>query len=368
MRRWIPRMMAWLMVGLTLSSGCHGTGDTGRPAADGAGSRAGTAAEEVSGPTACVRTVPLRRGSIAETLVVYGAVIPAPGALRTTSIPFESQVLSIPVSQGQRVSQGDLLLRIQPSPDTQLQFEQAKNALALARQSYGQTERRFRLKLATNEQLLSAKQTLDEASRRLESMTARGMDGDGNIVSQVDGLVSNIYVQEGSIVPAGIPIMEVVAQDRFEVLLGVEPEDFERVRPGQEVSLTCVNARASAVKTGRIRQVSCAVNPTTRMVDVFVSLSSSEDLLLGEFIRGTIEVSVEEGLIVPRAALLPQTSGNILFTVRDGRAQERRVETGLENATEYQVLGEGLQVGEDVVVLGNYELADGMVVTTGSCK
>jgi membrane fusion protein, multidrug efflux system len=70
-----------------------------------------------------------------EQITAYGSFIPAPGALQTVSVQFESQVMQIMVSNGQKVSKGNDLVEVKPSPDTALQLEQAIQALDLARQS-----------------------------------------------------------------------------------------------------------------------------------------------------------------------------------------------------------------------------------------
>jgi len=313
--------------------------------------------------------MPLKKGTITEQIVVYGSVIAAPGALQTLSIPFESQVLGLMVNEGQEVSQGDMLLKIRPSPDTLLQLNQAKNAYDLAQQDYQQMESRHSLKLATNEQLLRTKQVMDQARLRLESMKKRGIDGEREITSRIGGLIKKIYVREGSIVAAGNPIMDIVAQNRLEVLLGVEPESIGQIHPGQAVSLTRVNAPTASDAAGKVRRIANAVDHSTRLVDVFVTLTSPPGFLLGEAIEGKILTTSAEGLIVPRSAVLPEGEHYVLFTVKNGRAVKHQIEIGLENAKEYQVTSQDLQAGEDVVVLGNYELTDGMaVITTGTCR
>lgn len=361
-------ILTGMMIGSSLTAACRGLGIAEGRESEGSASSSNQVKAQTDAPIACVRTAPLRRGTITERIVVYGQVIPAPGALQTVSVPFESQAISIMVNEGQKVFKGDGLLKIRPSPDTLLQFNQARNASESARLGYQQVERRYGLKLATNEQLLQAKQTLDQTKLTLESMKSRGVDSESDIASRVSGLVKKIYVREGSIVPAGGPIIDIVSQNRLEALLGVEPEDIERVRPGREVSLTRVNAPASPEVEGKVRKISYAVNPATRLVDVFVTLTSPARFLLGESIEGGIAVTSAEGLIVPRTAVLPEGNRNVLFTVKDGRAVRHTVDVGIENARESQVAGLDLQEGENVVVLGNYELSDGMAVTTEACR
>ncbi len=366
MRRWIFAFALGLIVSCWLPTGYERVLSAEQPASEGSAPK--SAKTDVAGPVVCVQTIPLGQGKITERIDVYGSVIAAPGALMTVSSPYKSHVLGIMVNEGQKVSKGDILLKIQPSPDTLLQLNQAKNAYDLAEQSYRQMETRHDLKLATNSQLIQARQALDQAKLQLESMRNRGIDGEKELPADVAGLIKKVYVQEGSIVPAGNPIIDIVEQNRVEVLLGVEPEDIERVQTGQSVSLTRVNAPASSKETGQVLKISYAVNASTRLVDVFVSLPSPAGFLLGEFIEGKIILTAAEGLIVPRSAVLPEGDRHVLFTVKDGRAVKHTVEIRIENDREYQILGKDLRAGDDVVVLGNYELTDGMVIATGPCR
>jgi len=319
-------------------------------------------AGEVLGPVAQVQTAPIRQGVLTEQITAYGLVTPAPGALQTVSVPFESQVRQIMVSNGQKVAKGNDLLEIKPSPDTALQLEQAAQALDLARQSRQFVERKFELKLATNDQVLQAKQALQQAQLRLESMKKRGVGAPRIIHADAGGLIKKVFAQEGAIVPAGNPLLEIVAQNRLEVRLGVEPDDINRVGPNQPVSLTRVNVPSAPAVTGHIRKISYGLDPATRLVDVFVTLPTSADFLLGESISGAIAVASVQGLIVPHSAILPEGQGHSLFTIKDNRAVKHLVQVGLRNDKEVEIKGARLQAGEPVVVLGNYELKNGMAV------
>ena len=157
-----------------------------------------------------------------------------------------------------------------------------------------------------------------------------------------------------------------MAQNRLEVRLGVEPDDLNLVGPKQPVSLTRVNVPTAPAVTGYIRKISYGVNPTTRLVDVFVSLPKRADLLLDESILGKITIAEAHGLIAPRPAVLPEGQGYSLFTINGGRAVKHQVKIGLHNDQEIEVEDPTLKAGEPVVVQGNYELKDGMAVKVES--
>ena len=317
-------------------------------------------------PIAQIKTVPIRKGTITQTITVYGNTIPAPGALQTTSVAFESRVLKVLVTDGQEVAEGEALLEIEPSPDTYLQLEQARNTYESAEKSLEHFHRLFGLKLATNDQLTQSTQSFHQAQLNLNSMKERGINGPRKLKANFAGLIKKVYVQEGSIVPVGGTLVDIVIQNRLEILLGVEPEDVGQVKPGQDVSLSPVNVPESTGVTGKIRKISNAVNPDTRLVDVFVrlpeTLPTSTAFLLGEFAVGKITIASSTGLIVPRAAVLPEKDHYQMFTVKNDRAVKHAVQIGVENGYEVEVIGPDIEPGDPVVILGNYELKNDMAV------
>jgi len=319
-------------------------------------------AESSQGPIASVKVVPVKKGTLAEEITVYGTIVPAAGAVQTITVPFESRVRRMLVTEGQQVSRGDPLLEIEPSPETNLQIQQARNDYESAKKALEYMQQRFDLKLATNDQLLQAKQALEQAQAKLESMRRRGSESAQILHADVTSLISKLAVQEGAIVAAGNPLIEMVLQTRLEARLGVEPEDSDRVKPGQEVSLARVNAPGTENIVGRIHKISRAADATTRLVQLFTELPSTSKFLLGEYVLGKVPIASADGFIVPRSAVLPEEDHYVLFTVKDGRAREHTVRVDLENEKEVTVIANDLHTGEPVVILGNYELKDGMAV------
>ncbi len=326
-------------------------------------------AQEARTTVATVKTAPIRTGTIEETLMVYGEIVPAPGSLQSISVPFESRVRRVMVNVGQDITQSEPLVEIEPSPDTYLKLHQAESTYANAKQVLKHVQDRFDLKLATNDQLLQAKQASQQAELDLRSMNERGMDGPREIRADMEGLVSSVPVQHGAIEPAGNPLLQLVTKRRLEARLGVESEDIERVRRDMPVSISFVNVPTSPALNGTVRKVSHAVNPASRLVDVFVSLPPSGKLLLGQSILGRIAVASTQGLIVPRSAVLPEEDKFVLFTVESGRAVKHIVKIGLENKNEINVIAPELKAGQQAVLLGNYELQDKMsVVPEGGAR
>jgi len=124
-----------------------------------------------------------------------------------------------------------------------------------------------------------------------------------------------------------------------------------------------VNDPTAAKVQGTVRLVTRRIDPTTRLVDVYVALPEATKLLLDGYVRGEIQRTEKDALVVPRSAVLPNESREFeVFTVANNRAVKHTVKIGAENSNELQVLADDLHPGDPVVTVGNYELEDGMAV------
>src|SRR5512140_2413554 len=84
-------------------------------------------ADSAPAPVATVKVDSIKEGMVKEAITVYGVIVPAAGAVRTVTVPYESRVRRVLVAEGQHVAKGEPLLEIEPSAETQLQTQQARN-------------------------------------------------------------------------------------------------------------------------------------------------------------------------------------------------------------------------------------------------
>ena len=319
--------------------------------------------EKTTGPIAHVQVAKLERKTITEKVIVYGSVVAQPGKTHSVSIAFETRVRHILVAPGQFVQENDPLIEVELSPGAQVQFQQAKNAAEAARKELKQTQERFNLKLATNQDLSAAEKTARDAEAQLTALQRAGAGGDNRIHSDISGVIAKVDAQDGQIVPPGGPLVEIVAENEIEVKLGVEPEDLSAAQESAPITIFPVNDPTAAQVEGSIRLVTRRIDPTTRLVDVYVALPEGTKLLLDQYVRGEIQRTEKDALVMPRSAILPNESREFkVFTVANNRALMHTVKIGAENPKEMQVIADDLHPGDLVVTVGNYELEDGMAV------
>lgn len=321
----------------------------------------GAAENSQSGPVAKVVVTPIVRKTLSEKVIAYGSVIAQPGKSHAVSLPFETRVRHILVAPGQMVAAGEPLVDFQLSAATQLLMKQAEKAVETSKKQLKQTQQRFDLKLATNQELGLAQSAADGAELQLQSLQKEGIS-ETVIRSALAGVVGKVIAQDGQVAAAGSPFVDLVAQDEIEVKLGVEYKDLGALKTGAAIALTAVNNPDGGKVEGVVRLITHRVEVTTRLVDVYVSLPPQTGLFLDGYVKGEIAKQAPNALVVPRTALLPADGGFSLFTIHDGHAVRHIVKAGVETDGEIQIIASQLHEGEDVVTVGNYELEDGMSV------
>jgi RND family efflux transporter MFP subunit len=309
-----------------------------------------------------VQTLKLQNSDISATLTVYGSVMPLPSALKTLSVPFACRIKNIKVTNGQAVRKGDPLLTVQPGEDALLAVTQAQQELSAAKQEQKLLQERISLKLATQHELVTSQLRVAQAKALVQDLTSRGATQTHTLTADSSGVISLVNVQQGQRLPAASPLLQWLEQNQWGVSFGVEPENFGQLRLQQEVFLMPVNRAVVHPIRGRIELITQQIDPLTHLITILVRPDAESGLLLNELVQGRITVSSKRTLVAPRAAVLPDADAYSLFTVVQGHAVKHRVQLGIENDKQVEIIGATLKEQDDMVVLGNYELQDGMAV------
>ena len=310
-------------------------------------------------PSALVQVSPVQSRLFTHTLRAYGTVAFASQAADLLSARCESVVQQVLVVPGEKVQKGQVLLRVSASPAEQLQIEQAKIDLRFAQNEWQRQEDLLQRQLATNAQVQSAAQNLAKARALLQSLQQRqeSLQG-GAIRAPISGVITAVPVQAGNTVPAGQSFLTINPAEARVVALGVEPQDLAQVHPGAEVVLRSLEDRGQSW-AAKVQQVLAQVDTSTRLAGVIVPLPANAQALPGTLLSGEITLAQQQSLAIPDSAVLSEHGRSYCFVDQHGIAQKRWIETGWQDGKWIEVR-QGLQAGESVVSLGNYELQEGM--------
>jgi len=324
-------------------------------------------AEEATNAVAQVQVAQLQAKEISQTITAIGVVEAAPIGAKTFSLGYDVNVKSVQVSVGSRVTRGDLILEVTPTADAQILFDTATTDSELADKAYISAKEKFALHLATHQELLLAEQAARDAKTKLSNYLSRGM-GTSRIIATEEGVITKLDWQQGATITAGMPLFLLSADSHLDAHLTIEASDTSIVKIGDAAILNSISRNQVDPITSEVRFVGSSVDLTTGAADVRISLPKQSGWLPGEHVRAIIEVAKKTALAAPRPAVLPDDDQSILYTVKDGKAVKHSVQLGLLGDDLVEVVSKDVKSGDTIVVVGNYELQDGMAVEISTDK
>jgi membrane fusion protein (multidrug efflux system) len=314
--------------------------------------------------SALVKTAPLEQRNLTDSLTAFGEV--TTGQVVAISFPRAGQVARLLVVPGQRVKPGTPLATLVSDPNAKLAYTQAVSAVDFARGELRRNEELFALQLATQSQVDGSRKALQDAEANLAAQRQLGGDvGQATVTAPFDGVVTAVAVAQGDRIQSGAAILQLGHTDVLRVRLGIEPADSHLVRAGLPLTLSPVDDPAKSA-SATIAESQGLVDPKTQLVDALaeVPASGASFLVPGMHVRAVVKVGQHLSWAVPRAAVLTDPTGAYIFQVSGGKAHRVNVTSGGESQGLVAISG-GIDPHLPVVVLGNYELQDGMTVRVG---
>lgn len=173
------------------------------------------------------------------------------------------------------------------------------------------------------------------------------------VVAPIEGVIVDLpYYTQGTEVASGITVAKIMDYKTMYMDVQLPEKYIAAIKPGQQVKLTNYTIPEDTI-LGRITQLSPAINADTRTFKGTISIDNTEFLLRpGMFVKADIVTSSRDSaIVIPKSIILSRQRGKTVFTVDRGVANEKVIETGLENLTEVEVT-RGLMKNERVVTSG----------------
>lgn len=317
--------------------------------------------EPAAAASALTTVVPLQKGSLPTTVVVYGSAQASAHARQTIMAPASAEVGSISVRVGDRVRAGAPLLTLTPTPSSAASYTQAKSALSVATQALARTRALLQEHLATAQQLEDAQKAEGDARANLEALQAQGAGGMLTVRAPYAASVTAVSVSVGTMVSQGNPLLELVSSQGLILQAGAVPQVASTISVGNDASITPIGANQPL--QGKVLMRGDVIDPATGLVPIELSFPANA-LLPGQQAIATVTTGQVQAYLVPHAAVLLNDEGNPYVV---------QVIGGVAKKVDVQVLGTqdgrdgisgALNASAPVALSGNYQLEDGMKVRT----
>ncbi len=354
----------------------HGAGGAGR------GGRGGGGAGGAEPP------VPVVAGAVEKRDVsIFLDGIGTVQAFNTVTVRarVDGELEKVAFTEGQDVKAGDLLAQIDARPyQAQLDQATAKKAQDEAQLANG------RAVAKRNDELLTKKvldqQTYDTQKYAVDQLVAT-VQGDQaavdnaktqldytRITAPIDGRIGVRQVDQGNIIRASdagglvvitqlhpISVIFTLPEQNFQLIRDHYPDDPEK----NPMAVFAVGRdNAGQLGQGALAVIDNQIDQTTGTIKLKATFQN-EDLRLwpGQFINARLLLTVrKDGLVVPAAVIQRGPQGSFAFVIKTDSTVEARPVKIAQSEDSFALVDEGLQLGEKVVVDGQYKLQEGSKV------
>jgi len=271
----------------------------------------------------------------------------------------KGQVITIPVEEGQEVTKGQRLVRLDDR-DYRSHLARIEANYKLATLEYGRFETLAKRNIA-------AASKLDEAEARLKELEAQRSEAKlalsrTRINAPISGRINEIKAKVGDLLDVNQPVAQILQYDTVKVTVGVPESDVEAVSTLEEAEVVIEaldNLRVKGKKVFLSRQ------PKTmaRLYDLELIVPNPDGRILsGMFARvELVKKVIDEALSVPLYAVITHGDDRFVYVETDGQVEKRPVQLGVLAGWQVHVQA-GLSPGERVVVVGHRFLDDGQTV------
>lgn len=278
---------------------------------------------------------------------------------------YQGVLSQVYVKQGQRVSKGQALARIDDG-GLSSQLAQLEAQYQLAKTTYDRQERLWQQKIGSEIQYLQAKTNMESAQSAVKQL--RSQLSKTTINAPFSGVIDDIITEQGQVVAPGMQaIMRLVNLDDMHVNAAIPENYIKSVVKGSLVNVT-FPALGKTVE-GKVKTVSSFINPSNRTFEIEVDVPNA-DKTIKPNLMANLEInnySKENALVIPSDCIQENAKGDkyvflIDETGANSKAVQTKIETGNSQSGLIEVLG-GLEKGTKIVKDGALTLKDGETVT-----
>ena len=355
----------------------------------------------------------LSTGTIVERIPANGKIHPVTEVKISPDV--SGEIIELNVEEGDRVSRGDLVIKIKQDVyislrdraaatlnATRAQYQQQKASFTQAEQNYMRNKQLYGQKAislqefqASTAEYEMAREQLNAAEYNIESAVASLDEAEENltktvIYSPIDGIVSSLSVEKGERVVgtsqmAGTEMLRIADFDMMEVLVDVNENDIIRITKGDTADIE-VDAYPGRTFKGVVTQIANSAknlgSTTAALTDVtnfevkvrilresYADLLTSDPIPFRPGMSASVEIETERKDGVTKIPLQAVTPDGCVFVLDRQSSTVRKVAvtTGIQDIGNIEVIS-GLGAADTVeIVTGPYStisriLEDGMEV------
>lgn len=182
-------------------------------------------------------------------------------------------MLEMIVESGTRVSKGEVIA-ILSIDDREVQRAQADAQVKKAQSDFDATKQLVDKNLSSRSQLKAVEAQLEAARAQLRRVT---FDIENTrLTAPVNGVVNQRFIEQGSYVSAGNPVLEIIDNDPLLAIVNVQQSQVHRLKLDMPATVRIIGGEQ---RQGKVSFIAPIANPQTRTFRVEVTIPNKEQPL-----------------------------------------------------------------------------------------
>lgn len=275
------------------------------------------------------------------------------------------QVKALFVKQGDMVSKGQLLLKLDDRVVTQ-QLEQLKTQLNFAEDIYKRRQNLWKQGIGSEVELLSAKNNVDNLNKQIELVKEQlNMT---NVYAEVSGFVNTMNARVGQVfqgVTGATPDITIINTSRLKVITDVPENYLSKVNKGSrvEISIPDINKNFSST----ISFIAASINPASRGFSTEARLPADAAIKPNQLaLVRILDYAAPSAMVVPVNLVQSDEKGKYVFvavTEKNGMVARKKAVVVGQVQGDFVEIKNGLVAGDQLVSQGYQGLYDGQKVS-----
>ncbi len=303
-----------------------------------------------------VRVMTAQKSRTTDRASYIGTVSPKKSAVLSGKYP--GRLVTLAVSQGDLVRKGDVLAVIE-SQSIRSSQQMAQATLRQAEDGYRRVAQVHESNSVADVKLIEVETQLNKA-RAAASAADKAMD-DCTVKAPFDGVIGEVYCEEGVELSAGGPIARLLDISEIEIHISVPENEIGDIAAGDRASVV-VPALGDKSCKAAVKSKGISASPVSHSYDCTLTPYNGQGLMPGMVCKVYMENDgVLSRIIIPAGIVRLDNDGKYVWTVRDGIVHKTHITTGGFSAYGI-VVDDGLEEGDMVITDGSQKVSTGMKV------
>ena len=296
------------------------------------------------------------------------------------------QISEVLVEVGESVQKGQILALLD-NAGVKAKFDQQTAAIEAARQNLNSAKAAFseassalkRAKELAAKKAISS-QELEQASAKeasaranlnsakaqisqIEAQIAEAKDqlGKASVIAPVSGVVTAKKAQIGALT-SGEALFNIAKDGVIELSADADAKELAQIKVGMSAQAQIYGVKEAV--NGKVRLVPVSVDTSSRLGNVKISLDGGAKFI-GSYAKAVIDLPEFSALALPAQAVSFTEAGAFATLIKDGKAQKRKIQTGLRANGLVQVIS-GVSKDDEVALKAAALVNDGEAAQRGA--